>query len=1621
MDVIGQNPRLQSPFIYLQAAGSDGADHTAKGIHLRWALQRFLGNRHLPKGDYAAPGQPYEAHIGFSRRDDFVRISRAPYDPAFVRIDVKLESPDAKTETGPMRTWRYNGFQPIHEDPAITTDVEVRFADVALYDSVKASNPGSAGEFFRRYDGTLEVRALGKHLLSVCVELEPFKIDPDYNGPIAWGEAVATRTRTAPSDLYVSCRGEVMLESQHPQLCFRCEDVDHIRFRYKNGFLVVLHLQTYEDYIRGVFLSERVDWELVGAFALTLEDGIAEGALRNSPHDDVDGRWPKFNEDDPASGAFVVRAANYVDRWNNGLHQAVDRYLDLSRFDVLATEVVTDPTTQPEEASIEVSYLDSLNVVAQDFHVARMLGLGTIDRIKSGAFVYLMAYVTEAPLGKFLPPQFVTHYYLTPPVTLEDYRLPPPPRLLAPLYGLWHQPIENEPPHLLTDANGYTRFEPSRWINLERETFEFDQALPPFFAGAGKDCLCRSTLPAMYGIEYRRQGEPDWRRPEISHDSAYVDGAGLFESMGALELGENPIFTHRETEEGVHEYAAYSINWFSRVSALSNTIATDDTIFPVLRALKPPSNFAVQLVQHENPLIFTTAAEQAMLAALSGPDRTLVRVTYEWDQTHNETYQFSDRVELFFRDALPESILGQIPDAAAAITDAGNHRLRIRTEPQIVASDNPPIVRQPFLLPAQEARYSGSNFVAGGRPYVIDDIEFPNPSGNNPTFVIRQIRETTSLEGLEGESITQESWAGPALAGEPLPFMAVENLAPVANWDARLARTVYLEPFHEVWQVRVTGSANNDRVYTLAEVALAGGQTRVTVRENIPSFTAPLGALVFRRRARIVQASAGTSQIRVDGNLTAAPGGLAIGNAVRIFGSAQNGGNYTATNVTFAAGQTVITVAPALTSSVTAGYIDYEKRLSITSVDQANRRFTVAGDHTAELRPPRIETIVGADGAIITRVTGGMTGNATITEIPDGASPRSGAFEIVFDSLTLPDHVDPSIEWYRGTVRVLENAALFAPGSRPAERKILNVWRIDRSGTTLKLIAFDPSFDPSFNPANAPFNPDAQYVPIATGANVDVNVHPGYRLYLTSEAGFTESVILPATGEGNRKTLLAARSADTAIANTFSPLTPPAILLAQELRDPVPPGVPAGPLFATRPDVYGKATYTFDVDVSSPFALIFYRGTDRGILDALYRRDTVDRILADLAALRSPDAEFLNSRWRDLAGGVTDAAHRFPEYMPGGYRFPVPDNDRYVLPETGTRPFEHGTLPGLIIDAVRRAIEGSFVPLTEQPLIHAYLKVGTITSARPPVTRDVSGKMLLPTDPAFDPWPMAVRLPGGGVRFTDFTLDGASVNRFFYFGVELSNRMIRSERGPIAGPITLVNSSPPTAPAIRDVIVRRVNPVLGQRAAVAFTLNPYLEADRVVAFRIYRATDASAAASVRSMVLAGTVDAGEELLDDFEGLDLPPFGDPLFYRIVAMRRFLNESGEEELAPSFPSDVREVRLIDDVVPPAPSLAYSYTPPPPGPTVSLTDVTLSWSRTAWNPSYHVFKLNARGNWEKVHTLADNAETVSLDLADTTLGTNTLPKKLADGRTVYHRFKVVTENSSGLLSNEERALVI
>ena len=48
---IDNNLQLQSPYLYCQAAGSDGSDDTETGIHLRWDFLHELGENHIAKGN----------------------------------------------------------------------------------------------------------------------------------------------------------------------------------------------------------------------------------------------------------------------------------------------------------------------------------------------------------------------------------------------------------------------------------------------------------------------------------------------------------------------------------------------------------------------------------------------------------------------------------------------------------------------------------------------------------------------------------------------------------------------------------------------------------------------------------------------------------------------------------------------------------------------------------------------------------------------------------------------------------------------------------------------------------------------------------------------------------------------------------------------------------------------------------------------------------------------------------------------------------------------------------------------------------------------------------------------------------------------------------------------------------------------------------------------------------------------------------------------------------------------------------------------------------------------------------------------------------------------------------
>lgn len=295
------------------------------------------------------------------------------------------------------------------------------------------------------------------------------------------------------------------------------------------------------------------------------------------------------------------------------------------------------------------------------------------------------------------------------------------------------------------------------------------------------------------------------------------------------------------------------------------------------------------------------------------------------------------------------------------------------------------------------------------------------------------------------------------------------------------------------------------------------------------------------------------------------------------------------------------------------------------------------------------------------------------------------------------------------------------------------------------------------------------------------------------------------------------------------------------------------------------------------------------------------------------------------------------------------------------------------------------------------------------------GEPLFFGDPDFKPCPMALRFDGNKVRFTDYTIDGSSLSFYFYFAIELSNRLVMSDRSAVVGPIQLVNTFPPEAVAIKKVTVRPANQLFNIPVGVVFEVNPYVSAENIRKFQIFRGSTPQEALSVRTMTLAATIDAGEPLADDFSDLGFPPYGDPVYYRIVALREIINENNELEFVPSEPSNTALASIIDVSNPDAPELSYTGTPSG----SEILDVHITWDKTVHNGNYYLHKMNRFGNWVKIHQIESNDAALDVDLTDTSLGSNTLEKETANGAPIFHHFKVVAENASGLLSLDERIL--
>ncbi|MGH1435707.1 MAG: hypothetical protein ACRBG0_14770, partial [Lewinella sp.] len=74
-----------------------------------------------------------------------------------------------------------------------------------------------------------------------------------------------------------------------------------------------------------------------------------------------------------------------------------------------------------------------------------------------------------------------------------------------------------------------------------------------------------------------------------------------------------------------------------------------------------------------------------------------------------------------------------------------------------------------------------------------------------------------------------------------------------------------------------------------------------------------------------------------------------------------------------------------------------------------------------------------------------------------------------------------------------------------------------------------------------------------------------------------------------------------------------------------------------------------------------------------------------------------------------------------------------------------------------------------------------------------------------------------------------------------------------------------------------------------------------------------------------------------------------------------------------------------------------------------------------TYDLYSLDVFGNWTKIYQITSNEVSVSVNLSNTALGSSSLAKLDSSNEEVFHRFKVTAINSSGMVSLDERRLII
>ncbi len=1547
---IKDNTALQSPHLYLQAAGSNGQEST-RGRHLRWALRGALGEKHLPKGSYAT------SNVNFNKPKDYVRIYRAAYTKKVVHLNFIEHSPQVVDNTNYLWIYRIGD-----------KDFNVRFSNTIKYNQLLTTiNPLSQStEFLIAYVGEiLEIEsATGLFFAATC------NFNPAFSAiePTARIETLSVEADTPISNRIVSNRRNLS-GNIGSSLRLLCENGKIVR-----GYTTGLHIGSIDFEFYDVLINDinsTTGWDELGDYALTLNTSTAYKQLEPSPGD-VHGIWQRFNDD------AYVNINNYHKRWegsveagDRNIKQVVDKYISLSNQAANPTAVESIPLgNDPNDPTdyVSISNLDLLNIAANDYHIARLLGLGILDistpqsfqtkdnktgrqvsiqAYKSPLYVYVAEYYTVADLEDGQGKRDVHHLFMSLPTSDATSRLPLPVDLNNIETGLSIGDM------ILTDEDGYTHDGLSRYVRLYNENLPEDQINVPFFNSSNYINLSAITDTVYGGLEYKMNLEEEWRKPELPKDIRYENAVPQgeqphFESRFLIIPSDNNAYhTHRQRASGMHHYSSYGINWFSRARSSGSTVSINTLLRPK-NPLLPPSNAAALLIRSESPLLLTSAHEQNRLSEINlDEDRTLIRLSFDYHSYHelknhqisvddsitneeliadtNSIYPdndeiFAENIDIFFRNEVPNNIIGK----ALTVVDHNSEETLsiIQTGDYFIASTGQTVV--PTVTPGTEDNYIGGFFTMGTDNYLIQAV---TQSAQGPKFTVykKEITESIVNGGMPSNQ-TNGELVSPEIIGDGY-FMAFENMQTPDNWES----------------------------------------------PNPNSFK------------------------------------ITVGN---------NWGIH----------REVITLVD--DDGIEDRYL--EKTRGIWSDSGSN--------HT---------TIESLD----------ENGNVS--------AQNTGLYRITFHGIQLNEHSQynengVSVEWSSGIVRLFTESTVNS-GIPTGSRKVLPVLKIEnviRQGQTapfndLVIYAQDGSFDPT----------DTDYDAIQTGNNIEANFYPGYKVYLYSDPGFglTENNILPSEGEGMRYSIFGFRSHDTDD-DFLSRISVPAVMYAQELIEALPPEQPEGGVYATRPDFYGRSTYTFTTKYQhKPHGVLFYRTNDEALLNSLYEKATVREIREQLSLLGGNNEEYLNNRWQNFMNfGELETDGDYKVYPPvdvsnDGYKFPNPDKvslyewANNILGELGQpliteSPGDLAVGDPKILHFVKGYIYNAFAPLAEIPILYQYLNDSEYQPiAKKQVVYDRNGHILPPVDPKtlgpddevpeFDMAPM-MKIIGNTPNetlFTDFTLDGTSNNLYFYGAKELSTQMKMSDFSPFLGPIKLVNTNAPETPEIKRIMPVLANNILGISPKIQLEINAYPTVQNIKKLTIYRSTNRLAAQSVRTMDIVKVIDLETENLlgnpiwtvtDAFEDLSEVPYGNPLFYRITASREveYADKDGNiiTEYAPSKSSKISASAIVEVANPISPTLSYTSDPITDD-SNELHNIVLEWNKTCFNGKYHLYKMNSNGNWNKIHELTTNDNVIQVPLLDTDLSQDNLLVVNNEGLNIYHHFRVIAENTSGMLSTQENILTI